>query len=743
MKTRILVGETVDQRYDIVEVMEDAGSGVICRAVDRNSGDKAVVLKVMHADLSSVPLERERFIRQGGLALKDDRGKLVSHVVGSGLIDNCVPYMAVEDIPGKSLKDLLKESPEGLDPDFALRIGLKICDALKDLHSRNVVHRDLRPAIITLVNEDPDNVEVRILEFGLARFIETSRRPDSLTKTGMIIGTLAEYMAPEQCKGFVVDERADIYAAGCILYEMFTGEPPFSGNASVEIMSRHLSFAPPDLSEKQCAKKYPRLEQVLWRALAKDRNERYFSAEDFAADLSALLCNSELMPFKPARTQIVKEEDLQRPSEGIRWWLPPVILSVVALIGWGAWQSSDFSIANSSGAIERLKQTVRTAPGFKAVSYLHDLVPDSQFRKYPRALLSICIENADRCCAAKRYHGAIKIMERYLTSAKDPECLLIARAKLGDIYSRIGSYKLAIPNLEGVLKNESHSQISANLSIACMLGLARSENLSNGMQIYQEILKRNDLTRFERLVIARKVANDLILQGFKKEAMTTLSDALNRAPVNNVPPDNNVVLTRQLNSAAVDLCTMQVSSNPELALQCADDLLARNTLNPEQTFRVLLVRGTAYELMNDLKRAEQTFEASLEHRSNATYQSQQEVLMALYRLQIAGGNTASAAKYRKEAYDLAAKALDPMGMGEAAPLSATDSSGTSASKGDGQWSIIGDTKDFEVGETRNLPLVQEHLVAEFKGKQAKVFVASELRQIQDDRWKKAAEELQK
>lgn len=299
VRTRIRVGETLDQRYNIVEVVDEAASGVVYRALDSKSGDKPVVLKVMHADLSGSPLERERFILEGGMSLKDNRGNLISQVVGSGLIDNRVPYMAIEDFGGKSLKDLLKEHPEGLDSDYALRIGIKVCEALTELHACRIVHRDLKPANIQIVSEDRDNVEVRILEFGLARFVATARRSDTLTRTGMIIGTAAEYMAPEQCRGLLVGPSADIYAAGCIIFEMLAGKPPFQGNSPSEVMHHQLCSPPPDLSVRPCAHRYPRLEQVLWRALAKSQTERHWRAEAFAADLKALLDNTEIEPFKP------------------------------------------------------------------------------------------------------------------------------------------------------------------------------------------------------------------------------------------------------------------------------------------------------------------------------------------------------------------------------------------------------------------------------------------------------------
>ncbi|MBY0552398.1 MAG: serine/threonine protein kinase [Candidatus Obscuribacterales bacterium] len=725
MRKRILVGETVDQRYDIIEVVDDSGSGVICRATDRNSGNKPVVLKVMHADLSSNPLERERFVLEGGLALTDDRGKLISQVVGSGLIDNRVPYMAVDDVPGKSLKDLLKEAPEGLAPDYALRIGIRICDALKDLHSRHIVHRDLRPAIIKLVNDYPCKVEIRILEFGLARFIATSRRPETLTKTGMIIGTAAEYMAPEQCKGLLVDEGADIYAVGCILYEMLTGKPPFSGNSPAELMHHQISTAPPDISDKPCAHLYPLLEQVLWRALAKNRNERYFSADDLSADLKALIDNVELMPFRPASVRIDRKDTRSYAPILKRWWLPPAVLALGLLVTWGF--CSDFFLANMPGAIEQVKQTALPSPPDHAGGYLHDRVPDSLVVKYPREL-SICIENADRCYSSRSYLRATKILERYLASAKDPAGLLIAKGKLGDIYSRIGNEKLAKLNLQSVLRS---SEISRNLSIVCRLALANSENLSKGKQTLQEVLKQDDLSRFERVVIARKVADDLALQGFKQEAASTLLDVLKSVSVRTVLPEDDLSVTRQLDSALIDLYALQVSSNPKSVLKSSYKLLAKSTLLPEQIFSTLKVRATAYEALNELALAEKDLETSLKYKKAAGYRYQQ-TLAALSRVQMKQGKTGSAAAYRQEAYDLAVSAHDPAGMEETAPLSAsTESSDSTEEK-----------QDLELEEAPGLGLVQLHLIAESKGKQAQEFLSAELRRIQDARWQTIVSELQ-
>jgi len=163
-----------------------------------------------------------------------------------GFTDVGEPYLVMDYLEGPDLDDLLQEADDTgqtMDPDRVLSLCLQVCDGLSHAHQRAVIHRDIKPSNIIVIKDKDGSEQVKIVDFGFAKAlsIEDSMK---LTKTGEIFGSPA-FMSPEQCMGKVADERSDIYAVGCILFECFTGVQPFDGDNPFDILRKHVFEEPP------------------------------------------------------------------------------------------------------------------------------------------------------------------------------------------------------------------------------------------------------------------------------------------------------------------------------------------------------------------------------------------------------------------------------------------------------------------------------------------------------------------
>lgn len=198
------------------------------------------------------------------------------------------PYIATEFLKGTTLAHVIHT--QGLAVSRLINIAVQICRAMDHAHRHNVVHRDLKPTNIVLLDE-PERDFVKIVDFGLARLLPGEGQSGSqhLTQTGLLVGS-AYYMSPEQCLGRQVDGRADIYALGCVLYEGLTGAPPLVSDNSIGLMHMHVNQKPAPLSGSACAQEIPAgLEAVVMKALAKSPDDRYQSMDQMQHDLELVL----------------------------------------------------------------------------------------------------------------------------------------------------------------------------------------------------------------------------------------------------------------------------------------------------------------------------------------------------------------------------------------------------------------------------------------------------------------------
>lgn len=278
-------GSRVASRYTVESVIGEGMSGVVYRA-RRDDDGELVALKVIHRDLCADDQMFKRFQREAQI-LKRIEGqhvvKLYDFVEEDGLV-----IIVLEYVDATSLEAMIHETPPTMDQ--AVEITLQVCAALGAAHAAGVVHRDLKPANVLIERfTNKTGLCVRVVDFGLAKVVRGDPQGASLalTERDMIFGT-PEYMAPEQVRGDDVDLRADIYAAGVMLYEMVVGQIPFSRRTPLETMDAHLTAElPRPRASREGAVVPPALVAVILRALSKEPGERYPSARAFAEALTA------------------------------------------------------------------------------------------------------------------------------------------------------------------------------------------------------------------------------------------------------------------------------------------------------------------------------------------------------------------------------------------------------------------------------------------------------------------------
>ena len=272
-----LIGAVVGERYRIVSRIGVGGMGAVYRA-EHTMMRRDLAIKVLLSELGGREEFARRFEREAESASRLAHPNIIT-VTDFGRTPDGSLFLAMEFLAGDSLTSLIDQGP--LPRERALAIVRQILRALDHAHGAGVVHRDLKPDNIMLVERDGQRDVVKILDFGIAKVTEPTSGQEVLTQAGVIFGT-PEYLSPEQAVGESVDARADLYATGVILYEMLAGRRPFESEDKVKIISMHLSHAPPRIREANPTVDVPfALEQVVLQALEKHRENRFANATAF------------------------------------------------------------------------------------------------------------------------------------------------------------------------------------------------------------------------------------------------------------------------------------------------------------------------------------------------------------------------------------------------------------------------------------------------------------------------------
>ncbi|MFF4960750.1 protein kinase domain-containing protein [Streptomyces sp. NPDC001222] len=278
-------------RYELIERLGQGGMGTVHRGVDQRLR-RTVAVKLLSPALAHDPQSRARFRREAHAAAALNHPAVATiHDVGEEPDpDGPRPYLVMEYVQGTTLAEALRDGP--LPVAEAINAACAVLDALGHSHERGIVHRDIKPSNIMLAGPD----SVKVLDFGIAKaFTEAATR---ITGSGAAIGTPA-YLSPEQINGAEVDHRADLYAMGCLLYELLTGRPPFRGASPFTVMHQHLSAEPEPVSRLR-PQIPPAVEAVIQRALRKAPEERFADAGQMRAALADALAQAAMPTVQAA-----------------------------------------------------------------------------------------------------------------------------------------------------------------------------------------------------------------------------------------------------------------------------------------------------------------------------------------------------------------------------------------------------------------------------------------------------------
>jgi serine/threonine-protein kinase len=318
-----LVGAVVSDRYRIVQKVGEGGMGAVYQAEHAVIG-KRIALKVLFADLSRRPELVARFLQEAKSASRIGHENVID-ISDFGQTPEGLVYIAMEFLEGQDLGRMLR-SERTVSWSRAQPILMQIAKALRAAHSKGVIHRDMKPENIFLVQREARPNFVKVLDFGIAKVVSADANDGPrLTQAGMIFGT-PEYMSPEQAQGQPADHRVDVYAVGCIMYHMLTGSVPFTADSFMGILTKHLlePVVPP-------RKRRPDLqipadvEAVCLRAMEKDRDKRWPDMDAFYRALGTAggqpfetsNVHAGLNPGEPPRASL-KYPTLAEPNADVR-----------------------------------------------------------------------------------------------------------------------------------------------------------------------------------------------------------------------------------------------------------------------------------------------------------------------------------------------------------------------------------------------------------------------------------------
>lgn len=286
-------GNVLAGKYRVERVLGAGGMGVVVQATHLDL-DERVALKFLLPEALRVPEATARFVREARAAVKI-KSEHVARVIDVGRLENDAPYMVMEFLEGSDLSALIERGPVPVED--AVDYVIQACDAIAEAHAAGIVHRDLKPSNLFLSRRTDGSSLIKVLDFGISKVAAADLSDAGLTQTSALLGS-PYYMSPEQTRSpRGVDHRSDVWSLGVILYELLAGAPPFVGEALPDVLAAILREPPQPLRDKR-PEVPEELEQVILRALVKERESRYQSVGELAAALA---------PFAPRRSRHLVE----------------------------------------------------------------------------------------------------------------------------------------------------------------------------------------------------------------------------------------------------------------------------------------------------------------------------------------------------------------------------------------------------------------------------------------------------
>lgn len=329
------LGTLIAGRYEMLELVGGGGIGLVYRALDKSS-QKTIAVKVLFPQMALKPEVVSRFKQEARTSSLLAHPNIVAIVDFDA--DKSQSYLAMEFIDGMAASDYVEQYGK-MTLEHAISVMLQACEGIQHAHARSVVHRDLKPSNLMLANVSGKEV-VKIVDFGLAKaFRDETASASKLTKTGEVCGS-PSYMSPEQCRGLRLDYRTDLFSLGCVFYELLTGRPPFFGEDPIETILKQISETPTEVRlEGIDPQVVSKVNAVLFRALAKDREQRYQSIDEMRADIENILAKTTsvwelpLLKLRVAKLKFQGKSDKLPSKKALAIALPVAVIvsSVVPL----------------------------------------------------------------------------------------------------------------------------------------------------------------------------------------------------------------------------------------------------------------------------------------------------------------------------------------------------------------------------------------------------------------------------
>jgi serine/threonine protein kinase len=359
-----LIGTILAGNYEILHIIGRGGMGVVYKARHVHM-ERVVAIKMLQAALITDESSVKRFQQESKAASRINHPNVIS-LYDYGIAPTGQPFIVMDCLSGTSLAAVIKTERQ-ISAERTIKILTQACDGIEYAHREGVVHRDLKPSNIVLVEFNGEKDFVKLVDFGVAKII-SSQESQRITQVGDICGSPV-YMSPEQCRGEDLDFRSDIYSLGCVLYECLTGELPILGNTMVETMARHINEMPRSFREIRPDLYIPqRLEQVIFRALAKDRENRHQSMAELRREL-------DLAIPRPGRSEILRSDASEadngsvnsRPFYRSQFFQFALVSSLVCILLVGA--SIYLKLNNKRVTVDKKNDV--------SVSALHTVLPPS------------------------------------------------------------------------------------------------------------------------------------------------------------------------------------------------------------------------------------------------------------------------------------------------------------------------------------------------------------------------------
>lgn len=324
------MSQMLANRYELMEKIGEGGMAVVYKA-RCTFLDRWVAIKILRDQYANNPEFVDRFQREARAAARLAHPNIVSiYDVGE---DQGRHFIVMEYVQGENLKDYLSRRGP-LTPQTVAEMGQQVAAALAHAHCRGIIHRDIKPHNLLVSPEG----QVKVTDFGIARAAAAS----SLTETGVVLGSV-HYFSPEQAQGGAVDARSDIYALGVVLYELLTGEPPFTGDSPIAIALSHLDSEPPAVAEL-CPYVPEDLEQAIMKAMAKDPAHRYQTAGELNRALAPAASRTgaqeeptRVLTAVPGREKATATRNRPKPNRRSTTWVVATILLLSVLTGAFLW----------------------------------------------------------------------------------------------------------------------------------------------------------------------------------------------------------------------------------------------------------------------------------------------------------------------------------------------------------------------------------------------------------------------